>query len=63
MPTPETELTLAEAAALIKRRPSTLRNQIQKGRLTGRLVGKTWVVTYGELLRYVAATGRELTVG
>lgn len=58
----QNEFTLAEAAELIGRRPSTLRNQIQKGRLAARLVGKTYVVTRAELYRYVASTGRELTI-
>jgi excisionase family DNA binding protein len=47
-------LTLAQAAARLGLSPSTLRNQIAKGRLHGRLVGKTWTVTERELSRYAA---------
>ena len=46
------ELTLTEAAALIGRSPSTLRHQVQKGKLRARLVGKTYVITRRELARY-----------
>ena len=45
-------LTLAQAASRLGVSPSTLRNQIHAGRLKGRLVGKTWTVTDGELARY-----------
>jgi len=47
-------LTLAQAAARLGLSPSTLRNQIHAGRLKGRLIGKTWTVTEGELARYAA---------
>jgi excisionase family DNA binding protein len=45
-------LTLAEAASRLGVSPSTLRNQIHNGRLRGKLVGKTWTVTDGEVARY-----------
>lgn len=45
-------LTLAQAAALLGRSPTTLRNQVLKGRLRARLVGKTYVVTPREVERY-----------
>lgn len=45
-------LTLAEAAVRLGLSPSTLRGQVHKGKLKGRLVGKTWTVTEGELERY-----------
>ena len=50
------EFTLTEAARLIGRSSSTLRHQVQKGRLTARLVGKTFVVTEPELVRYATST-------
>jgi excisionase family DNA binding protein len=45
-------LTLAQAASRLGVSPSTLRGQIAKGKLHGRLVGKTWTVTERECERY-----------
>ena len=45
-------LTLTEAADQLGLAASTLRHQVQAGRLRARLVGKTYVVTAGELERY-----------
>jgi excisionase family DNA binding protein len=45
-------LTLAQAAERLDLSPATLRSQIRNGRLRGKLVGKTWTVTEGELERY-----------
>lgn len=45
-------LTLTEAAALLGVAASTLRHQIANGRLRARMIGKTWVVTPGEVERY-----------
>jgi hypothetical protein len=45
-------LTLAEAAELLERAPSTLRNQVKAGNLRARLIGKTWVTTRAEVERY-----------
>lgn len=45
-------LTLTEAAALLGVAASTLRHQIQRGKLRGRLVGKTWTVSRREVERY-----------
>ena len=53
------EYTLSEAAALIGRSSSTLRHQVQRGRLKARLVGKTYVVKERELDRYVQQVRRE----
>jgi excisionase family DNA binding protein len=47
-------VTLTEAAARLGVAASTLRNQIHKGRLRGRLVGKTWTVSEREVERYRA---------
>ena len=47
-------LTLAQAAVRLGLSPSTLRGQVQKGRLKGRLVGKTWTVSEHEVERYRA---------
>jgi len=47
-------LTLAQAASQLGVSPSTLRGQISKGKLRGRLVGKTWTVTDREVERYRA---------
>jgi excisionase family DNA binding protein len=47
-------LTLAEAAARLGLAASTLRHQVQAGRLRARLVGKTYVVTTREVERYRA---------
>jgi len=44
--------TLTEAGALLGLSPGTLRNQIRKGKLRGRLVGKTWTVSAREIERY-----------
>ncbi len=45
-------LTLADAALRLGVAASTLRHQAQAGRLRARLVGKTYVVTPGEVERY-----------
>ncbi len=45
-------LTLTEAADELGLAASTLRHQVQAGRLRARLVGKTYVVTPGEVERY-----------
>ena len=45
-------LTLTEAAAQLGVAASTLRHQLAKGRLKGRLVGKTWTVSEREVARY-----------
>lgn len=45
-------LTLAEAADQLGLAASTLRHQVQAGRLRARLIGKTYVVTERELARY-----------
>ncbi len=47
-------LTLTEAAARLGLAASTLRHQVQAGRLQARLVGKTYVVTAREVERYRA---------
>lgn len=45
-------LTLAEAAARLGVAASSLRHQVHNGKLRARLVGKTWIVTDGEIERY-----------
>ena len=45
-------LTLTEAADELGLAASTLRHQVQSGRLRARLVGKTYVVTEREVERY-----------
>jgi excisionase family DNA binding protein len=45
-------LTLTEAAVELGLAASTLRHQVQAGRLRARLVGKTYVVTPREVERY-----------
>ena len=45
-------LTLSEAAEELGLSATTLRHQVQAGRLRARLVGKTYVVTPRELDRY-----------
>ena len=45
-------LTLTEAADELGLAASTLRHQVQAGRLRARLVGKTYVVTPREIARY-----------
>ena len=47
-------LTLTEAADRLGLAASTLRHQVQAGRLRATLVGKTYVITEGELARYRA---------
>ena len=47
-------LTLTEAADELGLAASTLRHQVQAGRLGARLVGKTYVITARELARYRA---------
>jgi hypothetical protein len=60
-------LTLAEAAELLGRSPTTLRAQAVAGRLKARLVGKTWVTTKAEVERYrrenLGNVGRPPNVG
>jgi excisionase family DNA binding protein len=46
------EITLAEAAQRAGVAASTLRNQVKRGRLRARLIGKTWVVAEDEVERY-----------
>ena len=45
-------LTLTEAADQLGLAASTLRHQVQAGRLRARLIGKTYVVTRHEVERY-----------
>lgn len=45
-------LTLTEAADRLGLAASTLRHQVQAGRLWARLIGKTYVVTEREVERY-----------
>lgn len=45
-------LTLTEAAEELGLAATTLRHQVQAGRLRARLVGKTYVVTPREVERY-----------
>ena len=45
-------LTFTEAAARLGIAASTLRHQVQVGRLRARLIGKTYVVTAREVERY-----------
>ena len=47
-------LTLAQAAARLGVASSTLRHQVQAGRLKARLIGKTYVVSEREVERYRA---------
>ena len=47
-------LTLTEAADQLGLAASTLRHQVQAGRLRATLIGKTYVITEGELARYRA---------
>jgi excisionase family DNA binding protein len=49
-------LTLTEAADELGLAASTLRHQVQAGRLRARLVGKTYVITERELTRYRAGS-------
>ena len=49
-------LTLSEAAARLGVAASTLRHQVQAGRLCATLIGKTYVVTEDELDRYRATS-------
>jgi len=49
-------LTLSEAADRLGLAASTLRHQVQAGRLGATLVGKTYVITEGELARYRATS-------
>jgi excisionase family DNA binding protein len=47
-------LTLSEAAARLGLAASTLRHQVQAGRLRATPVGKTYVITEDEIARYRA---------
>jgi excisionase family DNA binding protein len=47
-------LTLSQAAVRLGLSPSTLRGQISKGKLRGRLIGKTWTISEREVERYRA---------
>ena len=49
-------LTLSEAAEQLGISAATLRHQVQGGRLTARLFGKTYVITAQELERYRATS-------
>lgn len=45
-------MTLAQAAEHLGLSPSTLRVQVRRGSLRAELIGKTYVVTPGEVERY-----------
>jgi excisionase family DNA binding protein len=45
-------MTLTEAAAALGLTAATLRQQIAKGKLAARKVGRDWTVTTGEIERY-----------
>ena len=47
-------LTLSEAAVQLGLTASTLRHQVQAGRLGATLIGKTYVVSAREVVRYRA---------
>jgi excisionase family DNA binding protein len=49
-------LTLTEAAGQLGLAASTLRHQVQTGRMRARLMGKTYVVTEREVERYRASS-------
>ena len=49
-------LTLTEAAIELGLASSTLRHQVQTGRLAAQLFGKTYVITADELERYRATS-------
>lgn len=49
-------LTLSEAAVQLGLAASTLRHQVQAGRLAATLIGKTYVVSPGEIERYRATS-------
>jgi excisionase family DNA binding protein len=49
-------LTLTEAAIELGISAATLRHQVQGGRLSARMFGKTYVVTTEELERYRATS-------
>jgi excisionase family DNA binding protein len=49
-------LTLAQAAAELGITSSTLRHQVQLGRMKARLFGKTYVISTEELERYRATS-------
>lgn len=49
------QLTLAQAAQIAKRDPSTLRHAIKDGALKATKFGKTWVVTEGDLDVWISA--------
>jgi excisionase family DNA binding protein len=49
-------LTLTEAAEQLGIASSTLRHQVQTGRLKARLFGKTYVISTQELERYRATS-------
>lgn len=48
------EYTLAEAGVLVGRSASTLKHHVQKGTLRARKIGKTYVVSSGDLARYAS---------
>jgi len=49
-------LTLTEAAIELGISAATLRHQVQGGRLSARMFGKTYVITADELERYRATS-------
>jgi excisionase family DNA binding protein len=52
-------MTLPEAARALGLSESTLRNQIRKGKLHARKVGRDWTVTPREVERYAKEHRRE----
>ena len=48
-------MTLKEAAAILNVTPATLRQQIGRGRIKARKIGRDWHVTPREVKRYDAS--------
>jgi excisionase family DNA binding protein len=47
-------ITLAEAARRLDLAPTTLRDQVRRGRLAAKKIGRDWLVTEAEVERYRA---------
>lgn len=57
-PDPTDQITLAEAARLSGLALRTLQTQRRNGRIAAHKLGRDWVLTRGELHRYLAARRR-----